>query len=114
MLVRMHLVNSATMPSLRQASGRQLQGVRGELLHRETKPHASEATLPLPSICLTALQQRQTAQNRARSAAGAAWNHSDPGETDQNRGRSTFWAPSDLSASPGADLRVGGGVVLGP
>ena len=77
MLVRMHLVNSATMPSLRQASGRQLQGVRGELLHRETKPHASEATLPLPSICLTALQQRQTAQNRARSAAGAAGNHSE-------------------------------------
>ncbi|MBV9011188.1 MAG: site-specific integrase [Pseudonocardiales bacterium] len=53
--------------------GRQLQRVRGELLHRETKTEASDATLPLPSICLTALKQRQTAQNRARETAGAAW-----------------------------------------
>jgi hypothetical protein len=29
-------------------------------------------------------------------------------ETDQNRGRSTVRAPSDLSAPPGADLRSGG------
>jgi integrase len=31
----------------------------------------------MPSICLTALQQRQATQNRARATAGAAWNHSD-------------------------------------
>ena len=57
--------------------GRQLQRVRGQLLHRETKTHASDATLPLPSICLTALRQRQVAQNRARAVAGTAWNLSD-------------------------------------
>jgi integrase len=27
--------------------GRQLQRVRGQLLHRETKTHASDATLPV-------------------------------------------------------------------
>jgi integrase len=43
--------------------GRQLQRVRDQLLHRETKTHASKATLPLPPICFTALQQRQAAQN---------------------------------------------------
>jgi integrase len=57
--------------------GRQLQRVRGQLLHRETKTPASDATLPLPSICLTALRQRQATQNRARAAAGTAWNHSE-------------------------------------
>jgi integrase len=57
--------------------GRQLQRVRGQLLHRETKTHASDTTLPLPSICLTALRQRQAAQNRARAATGTAWNRSD-------------------------------------
>ena len=57
--------------------GRQLQRVRSQLLHRETKTHASEATLPLPPICLTALRQRLAAQDRARAAAGAAWNPSD-------------------------------------
>jgi integrase len=57
--------------------GRQLQRVRGELLHRETKTEASDATLPLPSICLTALKQRQAAQDRARETAGAAWTQSE-------------------------------------
>ena len=57
--------------------GRQLQRVRGELLHRETKTQASDATLPLPSICLTALQQRRAVQDRALQAAGAAWNQSE-------------------------------------
>ena len=56
--------------------GWQLQRVRGELLHRETKTQASDATLPLPSICLTALQQRRAVQDRAHQAAGAAWNQS--------------------------------------
>lgn len=57
--------------------GRQLQRVRGELLHRETKTEASDAMLPLPSICLTALQRRRAAQDRAREAAGPAWTASD-------------------------------------
>jgi integrase len=53
--------------------GRQLQRVRGELLHRETKTRASDATLPLPPVCVAALQQRQAAQDRARAAADRAW-----------------------------------------
>lgn len=53
--------------------GWQLQRVRGELLHRETKTRASDATLPLPPVCVTALQQRQARQDQARAAAGQAW-----------------------------------------
>ncbi|MBV9014000.1 MAG: site-specific integrase [Pseudonocardiales bacterium] len=57
--------------------GRQLQRVRGELLHRETKTEASDATLPLPPVCVTALRQRQAVQDRARETAGAAWTRSE-------------------------------------
>jgi integrase len=39
--------------------------------------------LPLPTICLTALQQRRAAQDRAREAAGPAWTPSDLGFTTQ-------------------------------
>ncbi|HEV7451582.1 MAG TPA: site-specific integrase, partial [Pseudonocardiaceae bacterium] len=56
--------------------GRQLQRVRGKLLHRETKTRASDATLPLPPVCVAALQQRQARQDRARATAGPAWTHS--------------------------------------
>lgn len=52
------------------AIGRQLQRVRGQLLHRETKTQASDATLPLPSVCVTALKQRRVLQDRAREAVG--------------------------------------------
>jgi integrase len=38
---------------------RQLQRSRGELLHRETKTPGSEAILPLPDICVAALQLRR-------------------------------------------------------
>ena len=38
--------------------GWQLQRVGGQLLHRETETEASEATLPLPGICVTALRIR--------------------------------------------------------
>jgi hypothetical protein len=50
------------------AIGRQLQRVRGELLHRETETPASDATLPLPLVCMAALQQRQAIQDRTRAA----------------------------------------------
>jgi integrase len=53
--------------------GWQLQRVGGKLLHRETKTEASEATLPLPGICVTALRIREKAQAAAKAAAGAAW-----------------------------------------
>jgi hypothetical protein len=47
----------------------QLQRVRGQLLHRATKIEASDATLPLPGICVTALRLRQKDQGAARVAA---------------------------------------------
>jgi integrase len=53
--------------------GWQLQRVGGQLLHRETKTEASEATLPLPGICVTALRIREKDQAAAKAAAGASW-----------------------------------------
>jgi integrase len=46
-----------------------LQRVRGQLLHRATKTEASDATLPLPGICVTVLRRRQKDQDAARVAA---------------------------------------------
>jgi len=52
---------------------RQLQRSRGELLHRETKTPGSEAILPLPDICLAALQLRADRQAANRARAGDIW-----------------------------------------
>ncbi|WP_436772200.1 site-specific integrase [Yinghuangia sp. YIM S09857] len=52
---------------------RQLQRAGGELLHRETKTESSEATLPLPDICVTALKLRREEQQRAKERAGELW-----------------------------------------
>lgn len=57
--------------------GRQLQRVRGQLRHRDTKTQASDATLPLPDICLTALKLRQEQRDEARAAAGEVWHKND-------------------------------------
>jgi integrase len=46
------------------------------LLHRETKTEASEATLALPGICVTALRIREKDQAAAKAAAGASWTQS--------------------------------------
>ncbi|MFI6230067.1 tyrosine-type recombinase/integrase [Micromonospora echinospora] len=53
--------------------GWQLQRVGGQLLHRETKTQTSDATLPLPDICATALDLRQQARKNDRDQAGIAW-----------------------------------------
>ncbi|MBW4703676.1 site-specific integrase [Micromonospora sp. RL09-050-HVF-A] len=53
--------------------GWQLQRVGGQLLHRETKTHTSDATLPLPDICAAALDLRQQARKNDRDEAGIAW-----------------------------------------
>jgi integrase len=53
--------------------GRQLQRVRRALLHRETKTEASDATLPLPPICVAALRSRQAREELDRVQAGEAW-----------------------------------------
>lgn len=51
----------------------QLQRVRRQLHHRETKTEASDAPLPLPDICVTALRLHHTRQEAARRQAGVAW-----------------------------------------
>lgn len=51
----------------------QLQRVRRELLHRQTKTEASDATLPLPGICLNVLKLQQERQEAAKEAAGSKW-----------------------------------------
>ena len=55
--------------------GWQLQRVGGQLLHRETKTEASEATLPMPGICVTGLRIREKDQVAAKAAAGVSWVH---------------------------------------
>jgi integrase len=47
------------------------------LVHDETKTEASTATLPLPQICVTALQHRKEEQELARQRAGELWTESD-------------------------------------
>ena len=53
----------------------QLQRVSGRLLRRETKTAASDATLPLPEICVRALEGRLELERRLRSQA-EAWHES--------------------------------------
>lgn len=52
---------------------KQLQRVRGQLLHRATKTEESDAPLPLPAICIAALRHRYQQQQAAREKAGDAW-----------------------------------------
>jgi integrase len=56
--------------------GLQLQRIRRQLHHRATKTEGSDATLPLPPICVTALRLRRAQQDAAREKAGRAWQHS--------------------------------------
>ena len=56
--------------------GLQLQRVGRQLLHRYTKTEGSEATLPLPDICATALKLRREQQGRDRAQAGTRWRDS--------------------------------------
>jgi integrase len=44
-----------------------------QLLHRETKTEGSDAELPLPDICTTALRLRHDHQQRDQQAAGPVW-----------------------------------------
>jgi len=46
----------------------QLQRVGGKLLRRETKTESSEAPLPLPDICSTALKERRQRQDKTSGA----------------------------------------------
>jgi integrase len=54
----------------------QLQRLSHRLVRRETKTETSDATLPLPVICLTALTQQRANRETARQAAGELWHDS--------------------------------------
>ena len=54
----------------------QVQRVKGQLLRRKTKTSSSDAPLPLPDICVKALEQRRVTEARWRLAAGEAWSGS--------------------------------------
>jgi integrase len=51
----------------------QLQRVSRKLIRRETKTQSSDASLPLPEICVTALQAWRQRQIDWRAMAGQAW-----------------------------------------
>ena len=53
--------------------GQQLQRVGRQLIRREVKTETSEAPLPLPDLCITALKIRRKQQDKDRAQAGAAW-----------------------------------------
>lgn len=64
--------------------GERCQRVRQQLPHRETKTEASDATLPLPDICITALRSRREDQERSRAATGKDWEESGFVSTTRN------------------------------
>ena len=51
--------------------GQQLQRVGRQLIRREVKTETSEAPLPLPDLCITALKIRRKQQDKDRAQAGA-------------------------------------------
>ncbi|GAB6898015.1 hypothetical protein JCM9957A_11050 [Kineosporia succinea] len=55
------------------AVNHQLQRVHGKLYHRATKTEESEDSLPLVSLGTAALRWQYAAQERAKRAAGEAW-----------------------------------------
>ncbi|NIL59722.1 hypothetical protein [Salinispora arenicola] len=52
---------------------KQLQWVRGKLLHRATKTEESDTPLPLPAICVTALQHRHQQTEGRQGESREAW-----------------------------------------
>ncbi len=53
--------------------GQQVQRVNHQLLRRETKTETSDAPLPLPDLCITALRFRKEQQDADRVRADGAW-----------------------------------------
>jgi integrase len=53
--------------------GEQLQRVKGKLVRRPVKTESSEAPLPLPELCVTALKLRYDRQSVDRESADDAW-----------------------------------------
>jgi integrase len=53
--------------------GEQLQRVRHQLVRREVKTETSDAPLPLPELCVTALKARKRRQDADHERAGEGW-----------------------------------------
>ena len=53
--------------------GEQLQRVDGKLIRRQVKSESSEAPMPLPELCVTAVKLRQKCQSADREQAAATW-----------------------------------------
>ena len=53
--------------------GEQLQRVKGPLIRRQVKSESSEAPLPLPELCVTALKLRHEDQSADHERAREAW-----------------------------------------
>ena len=53
--------------------GEQLQRVKGPLIRRPVKTESSEAPLPLPELCVTALKLRYERQSGDRERTGDTW-----------------------------------------
>jgi integrase len=51
----------------------QLQRVGRQLLRRQTKTDSSDAPLPLPALCVTALKLRREQQDTDHACVGVAW-----------------------------------------
>lgn len=54
----------------------QIQRISGELVRRPTKTESSDATLPLPDICIDALRAHRAMTNRWKLKAGESWQES--------------------------------------
>jgi integrase len=65
--------NDVDLDAAELSIGLQLQRIRRRLHHRATKTDTSDASLPLPDICVTALRYRQSREEAARRLAGPAW-----------------------------------------
>ncbi len=83
----------------------QLQRVRRELLYRETKTEASDASMPMPRIVRTALARRREAQTADQIAAVMPGSDESPEPASSSRdgtARRSTRGPSTGGSPPGA------------
>ena len=83
----------------------QLQRTGRQLYHRETKTPGSDAPLPLPGICATALKLQAEEQAAWKLAAEDAWH--DSGLVVTTRYGTPFEPPTSTASSPPGAARPG-------
>jgi hypothetical protein len=84
---------------------RQLQRVRRQLLYRQTKTVASDASLPLPEIVATALRLRREQQDKARTTSRAMMDTWPNGSRTRNSSLVTTPAWAAAGADEGESWR---------